>query len=80
MKTNKGLIIGLTAAGIAIAGAVIYFTATKKGRETMKKWGPKGKKIADGAEELINGTKKKFENLKEELVAKNGEMVTQAYE
>jgi hypothetical protein len=46
----------------------------------MKKWGPAGKKIADGAEELINGAKKKFENLKEELVAKNGEMVTQAYE
>lgn len=80
MKTNKGLIIGLAAAGVAIAGVVIYFTATKTGRETMKKWGPTGKKIADGAEELINGAKKKFENLKEELVAKNGEMVTQAYE
>lgn len=80
MKKNKGLIIGLAAAGAAIAGAVIFFAATKTGRETMKKWGPMGKKLADGAEDLVKTAKKKFENLKEELVAKNDEAVSQGYE
>ena len=80
MKTNKGLIIGLAAAGVAIAGAVIFFAATKTGRDTMKKWGPVGKKLADGAEDLVKTAKKKFENMKEELVCKDGEMVSQAYE
>ena len=80
MKKNKGLIIGLAAAGVAIAGAVIFFAATKTGRDTMKKWGPMGKKLADGAEDLVKTEKKKFENLKEELVPKDGELVSQGYE
>jgi gas vesicle protein len=80
MKKNKGLIIGLAAAGVAIAGAVIFFAATKTGRDTMKKWGPMGKKLADGAEDLVKTAKKKFENLKEELVPKDGELVSQGYE
>ena len=80
MKKNKGLIIGLAAAGVAIAGTVIFFAATKTGRDTMKKWGPMGKKLADGAEDLVKTAKKKFENLKEELVPKDGELVSQGYE
>lgn len=80
MKTNKGWIIGLTAAGLAIAGAVIFFAGTKTGRDTMRKWGPTGKKLADGAEDLVKNAKRKMENLKEELAVKNGEMVAQGYE
>lgn len=80
MKTNKGWIIGLTAAGIAIAGVVIFFAGTKPGRETMKKWGPMGKKLADGAEDLVKSAKKKIENLKEEFADKDGEVVAQGYE
>lgn len=80
MKTNKGLIIGLAAAGVAIAGAVIFFAATKTGRETMKKWGPTGRKLANQAEDIVKNAKKKLETLKEELVHKDGEMVGKAYE
>lgn len=80
MKTNKGWIIGLTAAGLAIAGTVIFFAGTKTGRDTMRKWGPTGKKLADGAEDLVKNAKRKMENLKEELAGKNGEMIAQGYE
>lgn len=80
MKTNKGLIIGLAAAGVAIAGTVIFLTTTKTGRDTMKKWGVKGRKLAEQAEDLIKSAKKKIEKLKEEPVSKDGETVSQAYE
>lgn len=80
MKTNKGLIIGLAAAGVAIAGIVVFLTTTKTGKETMKKLGVKGKKFAVQAEEIIKGAKKKIDNLKEEFASKDGEPVTQAYE
>jgi hypothetical protein len=80
MKTNKSLIIGLAAAGVVIAGAVIFFAGTKTGRDTMKKWGPTGKKLADGAEELVKNAKRKIENLKEEFAGKDGELVSQGYE
>lgn len=80
MKTNKGWIIGLTVAGVAIAGTVIFLTTTKTGKETMKRWGVNGKKLAEHAEDMIKGAKKKFENLKTELSRKDGEAVSQAYE
>jgi hypothetical protein len=80
MKTNKGLIIGLAAAGVAIAGAVIFFAGTKTGRETMKKWGPMGKKLADGAEDLVKNAKRKIENIKEEFAGKDGELISRGYE
>ena len=80
MKTNKGWIIGLAVAGAAIAGAVIYLTTTKTGKQTMKKWSVKGKRIAEQTEDLIKGAKKKFENLKSELASKDGEVVAQPYE
>jgi len=77
MKTNKGLIIGLAAAGVAIAGAVIFLTTTKTGKKTMKKWGVNGKKLA---EDIIGNAKKKFENLKEQCECKDDKVVTQTYE
>ena len=64
MKKNKGLIIGLAAASIAIAGAVIFLTTTKAGKKTMKKWGKNGKKLGEQAKDIISAAKKKYENLK----------------
>jgi hypothetical protein len=80
MKTNKGLIIGLAAAGVVIAGTIIFLTTTKTGKEAMKKWGVKGKKLAEHAGELVKDAKKKFANIKEEFACKDGETVSQAYE
>jgi hypothetical protein len=80
MKTNKGWIIGLAATGVALAGAIVFLTTTKTGKKTMKKWGIKGKKITERAEDTIKDAKKKFANLKEELVCKDEAVVTQAYE
>lgn len=79
MKTNKGLVIGLTVAGLAIAGAVIYLTTTKKGKKTLKEWGANGKKIVGKAENIIKDARKKIETLKEELVGKE-QVLTDAYE
>ncbi|MGZ3844886.1 MAG: hypothetical protein ACXVBJ_04065 [Flavisolibacter sp.] len=79
MKTNKGLVIGLTVAGLAIAGAVVYLTTTKKGKKTLKEWGANGKKIVGKAENIIKDARKKIETLKEELVGKE-QVLTDAYE
>jgi len=77
MKKNKGLIIGLAAAGIAIAGAVIFLTTTKAGKKTMKKWGKNGKKLGEQAKDIISAAKKKYENLKEQPEYKDDKVVTQ---
>ena len=69
MKANKGLIIGLAAAGVAIAGTIVFLTTTKTGKKTMKKWNIKGKKFAEGVEGIVKEAKKKIKDLKEELVA-----------
>ncbi|MGZ3949810.1 MAG: hypothetical protein ACXVBZ_00375 [Flavisolibacter sp.] len=79
MKTNKGLVIGLTVAALAIAGAVVYLTTTKKGKKTLKEWGANGKKIVGKAENIIKDARKKIETLKEELVGKE-QVLTDAYE
>jgi len=80
MKTNKGLIISLAAAGVAIGAAVVFLTTTKAGKKAMKKWKVDGKKIAGKVDEVLKDARKKIENLKEEVVRKNEEVVTQAYE
>ena len=69
MKTNKGLIIGLAAAGVAIAGTIVFLATTKAGKKTMKKWNVKGKKIAEGVEGIIKDAKKKIKDLKEGIAA-----------
>ena len=69
MKANKGLIIGLAAAGVAIAGTIVFLTSTKTGKKAMKKWNIKGKKFAEGVEGIVKEAKKKIKDLKEELVA-----------
>ena len=79
MKKNKGLVIGLALAGVAIAGAVIYLTTTKKGKKTLKEWSANGKKIVGKAENIIKDARKKIENLKEEFIGKE-EVLTDAYE
>ena len=79
MKKNKGLVIGLAVAGVAIAGALIYLTTTKKGKKTLKEWSVNGKKIVGKAENIIKDARKKIENLKEEFVGKE-EVLTNAYE
>lgn len=80
MKKNKGLIIGLAVAGAAIAGTIIFLTTTETGKKSMKKWGVKGKKIAQQAGDFIKEAGKKFENLKEEFAAKNEAALTDVYE
>jgi hypothetical protein len=67
MKANKGLVIGLAAAGVAIAGAIVFFTTTKTGKKTMKKWNVRGKKFAEGVDGIVKEAKKKIKDLKEEI-------------
>jgi gas vesicle protein len=78
MKTNKGLIISLASAGVAIGAAVVFLTTTKAGKKTMKKWKINGKKIAERADEVLKDARKKIENLKTELARKEEEVVTEA--
>lgn len=80
MKTNKGLIIGLAVAGVAIAGTIVFLTTTKAGKKTLKNWGINGKKIMGKAEDIIKDARKKIENLKQELTPNEKEVLTQAYE
>ena len=80
MKTSKAWIIGLAATGVAIAGTIIFFTATKAGKKTIKNWGSKGEKLAVQAEDIIKNAKKKFDSLKEEFACKDEELATHAYE
>lgn len=82
MKANKGLIIGLAAAGVAIAGAIVFFTTTKTGKKAMKKWNIRGKKMSEGVQEIIKDAKKKIKDLKAEVVNeyKANDVVTQSYE
>lgn len=67
MKRNKGLIIAL-AAGAAVAGLVAFLAFTETGKKTTKKWSVKGRKVKDKAEAIISDAKKKFDDLREELV------------
>lgn len=67
MKTNRGLIIALASAGVAIAGAVVYLTTTENGKSAIKKWRVKGKKLAGQTQDLVKDARKKFEARKEEL-------------
>lgn len=69
MKTNKGLIVGLAAAGVAIAGTVVFLATTKTGKRAMKRWNIKGKKFAEGVDVIIKEAKKKIKDLKEEIAA-----------
>jgi beta-lactam-binding protein with PASTA domain len=82
MKANKGLIIGLAAAGVAIAGAIVFLTTTKAGEKTMKKWNVRGKKMSEGVQEIMKDAKRKIKDLKEEVVNeyKADDVVTQGYE
>jgi beta-lactam-binding protein with PASTA domain len=82
MKANKGLIIGLAAAGVAIAGAIVFLTTTKAGKKTMKKWNVRGKKMSEGVQEIMKDAKRKIKDLKEEVVNeyKADDVVTQGYE
>jgi hypothetical protein len=68
MKANKCLPLGLAAAGVAIAGAVIFFTSTKKGRMTKDKWNMQGKKMTAEIKEIINEAKRKIKELKHEML------------
>jgi hypothetical protein len=67
MKANKGLIIGLAAVGLAVAGTVIFFTATKTGKKTIKKWNLKNKKLTEGVRSIVKDAKKKIKDLKAEI-------------
>lgn len=69
MKANKGLIIGLAAAGVAVAGAIVFLTTTKTGKKAMKRWNIKGRKFAEGVEGIVKDAKKKIKDLKEEVVS-----------
>lgn len=82
MKTNKGLIIGLASAGIAIAAAIVLLTTTKAGKKTMKKLNVRGKKMSEGVHEIMKDARKKIKDLKNEVVNeyKSSEVVTEAFE
>lgn len=82
MKTNKGLIIGLASAGIAIAAAIVLLTTTKAGKKTMKKLNVRGKKMSEGVQEIMKDARKKIKDLKNEVVNeyKSSEVVTEAFE
>lgn len=69
MKANKGWVIGLAAAGVAIAGAVVFLTTTKAGKKAMKRWNLKDKKFAEGVKGIVKEAKKKIKLLKEEIAA-----------
>jgi hypothetical protein len=69
MKANKYLSLGMAATGVAIAGAIIFFTSTRKGKNTMNKWSAKGKKMSDEIKEIINDAKRKIKDLKEEMIS-----------
>ena len=68
MKANKYLALSLAAAGVALAGAVMFFTSTKKGKNTMSKLGAKGKQISDDVMEIISDAKRKIKDLKKEML------------
>jgi hypothetical protein len=68
MKANKYLTMSLAAAGVAIAGAVIFFTSTKKGKNTMSKLGAKGKQMSDEVKEIVSDAKRKIKDLKKEML------------
>jgi gas vesicle protein len=82
MKTNKGLLIGLSIAGAAVAGVVVYLTTTESGKKAVKKWRARNKKISEKAQEIIRDAGRKFKHLKEELADeyKSDDVVVQAYE
>lgn len=68
MKANKYLAISVAAAGVAIAGAVIFFTSTKKGKKTVNKLTAKGKQMSDEVMEIVSDAKRKIKELKKEML------------
>ena len=67
-NTNKYLPLSLAVAGVVIAGAVLFFASTKKGRKAMNKWSAKGKQMSGEIKEIINDAKEKIQNLKKEML------------
>ena len=82
MKSNKGLIIGLAAAGLAIAGSIVFLTATKTGKRNMKSLRGKRRKIAEGVREIIKDAKRKIKDLKVQVANeyKTNDAIATAYE
>jgi gas vesicle protein len=68
MKKNKGLLIALVA-GAALTGIVTFLLRSQTGKNKAKKWRNKGRKAFGEAEEFIRSAKKKFEGLKDEILA-----------
>ena len=60
--------MSLAAAGIAIAGAAIFFTSTKKGKKTVNKWTAKGKQMSEEVREIVSDAKRKIKELKKEML------------
>ncbi len=60
--------MSLAAAGIAIAGAAIFFTSTKKGKKAVKKWTAKGKQMSEEVREIVSDAKRKIKELKKEML------------
>lgn len=68
MKVNKYLPLSLAATGVAIAGAVIFFTSTRKGKNAMSKLGAKGKQMSAEVKEIVSDAKRKINELKKEML------------
>jgi len=68
MKANKNLFLGMAAAGVAIAGAIIFFTSTRKGKRTVDKWNTKRKKMTEEIKEIVNDAKKRIKELREDMI------------
>jgi gas vesicle protein len=82
MKSNRGLIIGLAAAGLAIAGCIVFLTATKSGKRNMNRWRGRRRKISEGVREIIKDAKRKIKDLKAEVAKeyKTDDAIAIAYE
>lgn len=61
------MFLGLAATGAAIAGAIIFFTSTKKGKKTVNKWNMEGKKIKAEIKEIVDEAKRKIKAMKEDI-------------
>ena len=60
--------MSLAAAGVAIAGAAIFFTSTKRGKSAVNKWSAKRQQMSGEIKEIINDAKKKIKDLKKEML------------
>jgi len=58
----------MAAAGVAIAGAIIFFTSTRKGKRTVDKWNTKRKKMTEEIKEIVNDAKKRIKELREDMI------------